>query len=253
MNTLSTGKALFDLETVFEVEDYLFAYGSDLTPERSDAEVAALVKLLDLHPPLRILDLACGFGRHTNRLAKLGYTVTGMDYMPGFIELARQDAARMAVQVDYRQGDMRGVDFKDEFDLALLLFTSFGYFEDDDNRRVIRNAAAALKPGGRLVFDIPHAPGFIPRLPPSEVIEKGQDLLINRYSFDEATKRFHNRRILIRDGLRKDKPYSVRMYNTAEITDLLNEAGLVDHQILDEKSQPVSPASRRMTVIARKP
>jgi len=59
----------------------MFVYRDDLTDERSDAEVAALVNLLELDSPMKILDLACGFGRHANRLAALGHSVTGVDLM----------------------------------------------------------------------------------------------------------------------------------------------------------------------------
>ncbi len=244
---------LFDLQTVFEVDDYLFTYQDDLTNERSDAEVATFVKLLGLESPLKILDLACGFGRHTNRLAALGHFVTGVDYMPGFLSLARQQAAEMGVQVDYRQGDMRQVNFQDEFDRVLLLFTSFGYFEDSENEQVVENMVRALKPGGYLMFDIPNRDVILKDLPPADVIDKGHDLLINRFSFDVLTGRFHNRRIVIRNGIRKDKPFSIRMYNATEICYLLNAAGLLDYKLLDENSQPVSASSRRMVVIAQKP
>ena len=139
MNKAVLAKPLFNLESVFEVEDYLFAYRDDLTDERSEAEVATLVQLLELHSPMKILDLACGFGRHANHLAALGHSVTGVDSMPGFLEIARQQAAGMGVQVDYHQGDMRQVSFQDEFDRVLLLFTSFGYFEDEENELVLKN------------------------------------------------------------------------------------------------------------------
>jgi 2-polyprenyl-3-methyl-5-hydroxy-6-metoxy-1,4-benzoquinol methylase len=113
MSENTPANPLFDLEAVFEVDDYLFAYQDDLTDERTDREVASLVKLLGLDSPLKILDLACGYGRHANRLAALGHSVTGVDYMPGFLTLARQRAAEMGVQVDYRQGDMRQVSFNE--------------------------------------------------------------------------------------------------------------------------------------------
>jgi SAM-dependent methyltransferase len=244
---------LFDLENVFEVEDYIFAYRNDLSSERSEREVAALVRLLDLKPPMKILDLACGFGRHANRLAALGHSVTAVDYMPGFLEMARQDASEMSVQVDYRQGDMRQIDFDGLFDRVMLLFTSFGYFEDRGNEQVLRNMARALKPGGRLMFDIANRDVFLKDLPPADVIEKGRDLLINRFSFDALTGRFHNRRILIRDGVRKDKPFSIRLYNANEIQALLERAGLVDIRILGEDDQPLSSRSHRLVVIAAKP
>jgi SAM-dependent methyltransferase len=253
MSTQKPAKALFDLENVFEVDDYLFAYGNDLTDSRSDAEVASIVKLLELDPPMKILDLACGFGRHTNRLAKLCHTVTGVDYMPGFLNLARKQAAEMGVQVNYIEGDMRQVEFQDEFDRAYLMFTSFGYFEDDENEQVVKNMARALKPGGHLMLDTLNRDLILKDFSSADVIEKGSDLLINRFSFDVLTGRFHNRRIVIRSGIRKDKPYSIRMYNATEICGLLNRAGLVDYRLLDENSQPLSARSRRMVVIAAKP
>jgi SAM-dependent methyltransferase len=244
---------LFNLEAVFEVEDYLFAYGDELTDARSDAEVAWVVRLLEVDRPMKILDLACGFGRHAVRLAALGHAVTGVDYTPGFLALARQKAAEMGLQVDFRQGDMREVSCVGEFDRALLLFTSFGYFEDSENERVVRNMARALKPGGWLMLDIPNRDTVLKDLPPADVIEKDGGLLINRLSFDVLTGRFHNRRIVIRDGIRKDKPFSIRLYNASEMRDLLDRAGLVDHKLLGEDDQPLSARSRRMVVIARRP
>ena len=112
--------ALFNLETVFEVDDYLFTYRDDLTDERSDAEVASLVMRLELDSPMKILDLACGFGRHTNRLAALGHSVTGVEHMPDFLALARQKATEMGVQVDYQQGDMCQMNFVEIFDGCVI-------------------------------------------------------------------------------------------------------------------------------------
>ncbi len=250
----SPEKPLFDLETVFDVDDYLLTYGDDLTNERTDAEVVSLVKLIELDSPLKILDLACGFGRHANRLAALGHSVTGIDYMPGFLKIAREKAGEMGVQVDYRQGDMRQIDFEDEFDRVVLLFTSFGYFKDSENEQVIQRMARALKPGGILMFDTLNRDAALMHLTGSEVIDKGKDLLINRMSFDTLTGRFHNRRILIRDGQRKDKPFSIRLYNPAELKALIEQAGLVDYKLLGQDGQPLSAInSRRLVVVAKKP
>jgi SAM-dependent methyltransferase len=245
--------ALFDLNTVFEVDDYMYVYGDDLTPARAEAEVAAVVKWLELDAPLKILDLACGFGRHANRLAASGHTVTGVDFMPGFLEMARRQAADMGAQVDYQQGDMRQISFIEEFDRVLLLFTSFGYFEDEENFQVIKNIARALKPGGLLGLDIPNRDIIAKDLPTADVIDKDDDLLINRLSFDALTGRFHNRRIVVRAGVRKDKPFSIRLYNATEIRDLLNRAGLEIYKMLGDNDQPLTTSSRRIVVVARKP
>lgn len=250
---MSNDTTPFDLNAVFEIDDYMYFYSEDLTDERSDQEVSSLVTWLKLDAPLKILDLACGFGRHANRLAARGHVVTGVDLMPGFLEIARQQAAEMGVQVDYRQGDMRQINFVEEFDRVMLLFTSFGYFEDDENARVIMNMARALKPGGLLGFDIPNGDVIANDPPSSDVINKDGNLMFNCLSFDPRTKRFFNRRIVIRNGLRKDKPFSIRVYSPPEIRDLLSRAGLEVCQILAGDGQPLAADSRRMMVIASKP
>ncbi|MBN1220135.1 MAG: class I SAM-dependent methyltransferase [Anaerolineae bacterium] len=231
----------------------MYVYRDDLTDERSDAEVALWVTSLELDSPMKILDLACGFGRHANRLAALGHSITGVDFMPGFLELARQQATQMGLQVDYRQGDMRQLSFMEEFDRVVLLFTSFGYFDDDENVQVLESVARALKPGGLLGFDIPNRDVVVKDLPSCHVVDKDGDLMINRLSFDALTGRFHNRRIVIRDGIRKDKPFSIRLYNATEIRDLLKRVCLEIHKILGNGGQPLSADSSRMVVVARKP
>jgi SAM-dependent methyltransferase len=253
MGNHTARKASFDLNVVFDVDDYMYCYRDDLTDERSDAEVVWMVKLLELDSPLRSLDLACGFGRHANRLAALGHSVTGVDLMPGFLEIGRRKAADMGVRVDYRQGDMRQLSLEGEFDRVLLLFTSFGYFEDDENIEVMANVARALKPGGLLALDIPNRDVVAKDAPRRDVIDRDDGSLVNRLSFDELTGRFHNRRIVIRDGIRKDKPFSIRLYNAAEITDLLAGVGLEVYKMSDEDGQPLSANSRRIVIVARKP
>jgi SAM-dependent methyltransferase len=248
-----TGPA-FDLETVFEVDDYMYFYEDFLTGERSDCEVASLVKLLELDTPKHILDLPCGFGRHANRLAALGHTVTGVDHQSSFLEIARLQAAEMGVQVDYRQGDMRYIDFTGAFDRVLILFSSFGYFSDEENLQVLQNVARALKPRGLLALDFPNRDVMLKVMQPFHVDEKNGDLMINRNSFDLVTGRLHNRRIVVRDGVRKDKPFSIRLYNATEIRDLLLQAGLDVHGLYGGwDGGPLSTDARRMVVIARKP
>jgi SAM-dependent methyltransferase len=253
MSEKTSSNALFDLEAIFEVDDYMYVYRDDLTDERSDAEVASWVRLLELDAPMKILDLACGFGRHANRLTALGHSVTGVDYVPGFLELARKEAERMGVKVEYRLDDMRYINFVGEFDRVVLLFTSFGYFEDDENVQVMENVARALRAGGLLGFDIPNRDAVVRDLPTSDVIDKDGNLIINRLSFDALTGRSQNRRIVIRDGVRKDKPHSVRLYNATEIRDLLHRVGLEVDRILGYDGQPLSVTSRVMVIIARKP
>ncbi len=244
----------FDVQAVFDVDDYMYFYRESLTDQRTDAEVSALVSLLELSVPMEILDLACGFGRHANRLAALGHTVTGIDLTPGFLEIARQDAEKRNVSVRYQQGDMRTLTFDDKFDRLMLLFTSFGYFTDEVNLQVLINTRRALKPGGLLIFDSQNRDALLKGMRPYSVIEKDGNLMIDRLSFDSLQGRFYNQRIVIRDGIRKDKPFFVRLYNPNEIEAMLSQAGMKLHHIYAGlEGKEFTSDAHRMVVIARKP
>jgi len=243
----------FDFEAVFEVDDYMYFYSEMLTEERSDQQTQHLVEILDLSGPADILDLACGYGRHANRLAALGHRVTGIDLTAGFLEIAREDARARGVQVRYQQGDMRHLDSQDAFDAVLLLFTAFGYFSDEQNLQILQKVARALKPGGQFVFDVPNRDVVLKGFLPYHVMEKNGDLMIDRNKFDSLTGRMYNRRIVIRNNVRKDKPFFIRVYNPSEITTLLEQAGMQVYKLIgDYDGQQVSPESRRMVIVAKK-
>ena len=86
--------SMTDIANMFSVDDYMYFYSDYLTAERSDTETAQVLHLLQMEHPMRVLDLACGFGRIANRLALLGHRVTGVEYQPGFLEIAQAEAAR---------------------------------------------------------------------------------------------------------------------------------------------------------------
>ena len=238
----------------FEVEDYLYFYQPHLTDERTETETTAIVRLLELREPLDILDLACGYGRHTNRLAARGHRMTGIDLEAGFLELARQQADAEGLRVDYQRRDMRALGYDQAFDVVMLLFTAFGYFEDEENEAVLQGISKALRSGGRFIMDIPNRDIFASQLSPAQVDEVGQDMMINRGTYDPDTRRWYNRRVVIRDGVRKDKPFYVRLYDEAEIRSLLRHAGLEVSQIYNGwSSEPLTSESRRMVILANKP
>ncbi len=254
MTQKKSGKPVFDFDAVFEPEDYLYFYEDTLTEERTKKEIEFLVKELELDTSMEVLDLACGHGRHANRLAGAVYHVTGMDVNKCFLKLARKDAAKRKVRVTYLHGDMRRLFFKKKFDRVLLLFTAFGYFEDKENIKVLKNISQALKPGGLFCFDIHNRDNFLKNFMPYIVSEKNKDLMIERLTFDVVTGRSYNQRIVIRNGKRKDKPFFMRLYNFTEIRDHLVNTGLAIHKTFgDWDGSPFTNNSKRMLIIARKP
>src|SRR6266540_573160 len=126
----------FDFEGVFN-EDYLHFYEQILTPERTAEDVDKIVELLDRPPGAEILDCPCGHGRIANELAARGFRVAGLDASEFFLERARADAAAQGVAVEYTQGDMRSLPWRERFDALVNWFTSFGYFSDEQNKVVL--------------------------------------------------------------------------------------------------------------------
>lgn len=126
-----------------------------------------LVCFLNPLPTTRFLDVACGKGRHSIYLNSKGYDVTGIDISPHSIEEARQHEN---ATLSFFVGDMRQPFADHEFDIALNLFTSFGYFENKkDNLLALENIYAALKPGGRFVLDYFNAEKILPCIVPHEI------------------------------------------------------------------------------------
>lgn len=253
MTSKESNKPVFNFEGVFHTEDYLYFYEEVLSDERTDRDVNFLVRELKLDKPLKILDLACGHGRHANKLAELMHRVIGVDINKGFLKIAKEDAKQKRVNPEYIKADMRKISFKEEFDVALLLFTAFGYFNDEDNFNVLKNVAKALKIGGMFCFDTLNRDTLLKCFPPDVVVEKGRDLMIDRRAFDPHTGRLYNKRIMIRDGMRKDASFFVRLYNFTEIKDLLNRAGLEIHKVYENwNAKPFTTESGRMVIVAAK-
>jgi SAM-dependent methyltransferase len=110
---------------------------------------------LSRNDPRRVLDLACGPGRHTIPLAQKGLEVTGVDLSSFLLAKARENARAARVTPEFIKSDMRSFVRPNGFDAVLSLYTSFGYFENrHDDERVLTNMFASLRPGGMAVIDV---------------------------------------------------------------------------------------------------
>lgn len=132
-----------------------------LYAHRDDEEARQLSTLIArLYPPeeyTEVLDLACGRGRHTLNLARLGYGMTGLDLSPRATHIAKERLQIEGHSARFFTADMR-FPLPYRFNGIVNLFTSFGYFErDEDNITVLSSIRAMLKPGGFLVMDFLNA------------------------------------------------------------------------------------------------
>jgi len=135
-------------------EDYLSLY-----PHRDAEEAKEAVDLLhdvgDFQQDARVLDLACGGGRHLIELSRRGYRAVGLDLSIPMLRTALLTAPK----ADLVRGDMRAIPFASRtFDLVTSFFTSFGYFSEEyDDVRVLREVRRVLKPGGGYLLDFLNA------------------------------------------------------------------------------------------------
>lgn len=146
-----------------------------------------------LKPGARVLDAPCGFGRHAVEFARLGYEVTGVDFNETELERAREAAARAGVAVTLVRQDMRDMDFAGEFDLAVNLAVSIGYFSDDEDRLLLDRFWRALAPGGTLVLDTRNRDQCVRSMPPEERERFDDWTLRIENEFDPLTSTWHAR------------------------------------------------------------
>lgn len=245
----------FDVEQVFG-PDYLHFYQPMLTDERNRADADEIIETLGLESGSRVLDAPCGHGRIANLLAERGLVVTGVDAMPMFLDRAQTDAEGLSVAVTYIEGDLRTLPTKAEFDAVVCWFTSFGYFDDDDNRQVLAEFRRVLVPGGRLLIETMHHDGFLRSVmsvpPPSTfAVRVGDDLMVDETTFDPLTGRAETERTVVRDCQVRHAHFSTRLPTPPEFVTWLQAAGFEDVRFADRRGEPLTVMSRRLVVVAR--
>lgn len=130
--------------------------GHDLASRRFetiDRQVNWICEEVLAGSPTKILDVACGPGLYTNRLAKLGHRCVGIDYAPEAIGYAEAMAHREGLPCTYILEDVRQASYGDEYGLVMMIFGQFNVFRRDDAKGILAKAFAALAPGGHLVLE----------------------------------------------------------------------------------------------------
>jgi SAM-dependent methyltransferase len=221
----------------------------DLYPHRDDEDARQAVALIRDVAPWGagdcILDLACGPGRHAAELERLGGHVIGFDLSRAMLRRARERTRAGLVR-----GDMRALPFRDgSFALAVNLFTSFGYFLDDaEHRLVVREVAAALAPGGHFVLDYLNAEQVRRSVKPSQAAQEHQkEVHVTRRI--GADGRFVIKEIELRDEGRRFEE-RVRLFSADELAALLTDAGLrVVARFGDYDGGPAGPDAPRVILV----
>jgi len=228
-------------------EEYLAVYA-----HRNLVEAKNLIDLIEKELPLkksdRILDIACGNARHAKLLAGKHYQIFGIDLSLTLLESALHYKPNKAFPF-LVQSDMRHLPFRNRFDVALSLFTSFGYFRSEAmNQQVINEFVRILLPGGRLVIDF---------LNPEHVknnLEAVSERSRGKLKIKEERWIVENR-VYKQITINRDKTFSesVRLYSIKELSEMISSAGLRIFKIFGEyDGSKYKDDSSRMILLALK-
>ena len=225
-----------------------------LNPKRTRAEVDAATRMLRLRPGARVLDVPCGFGRHSGELARRGYSVVGVDLSPAMLGAARRSHPEGA-RLRFVRGDMRRLAYRAEFDAVVCLFTSFGYFSERENVLTLRRMARALRPGGRLLMDHRN-PAFDVTLPTHSWRRPRPGLYVLwALDIDRRTNVHEATWLILRRGARRAirKAFRLRLWTLAQWRRHLSEAGLrLLRAYGDFRGRPFRRGSPRLLLLAER-
>ena len=235
--------------------DYVAELSDQKPPGQTRREVDFLLR--SLRPPqgARILDVACGYGRHAAELSRRGFHVVGLDLSRPMLDEARR-RFREGPRLRFVHGDMRRLGYAVEFDAVICFFTSFGYFALGQNETVLRRMARALRPGGRLLVDHRN-PAHDAALPRRHWYRAGrQRFILEDRRFDPRTKVTDCTQLVVAaggDGAMQRR-FRVQEFSLAEWRRMLGQAGLrLIRAYAGYDGRAYRPAlSERLIVVAEK-
>ncbi|MCX6134318.1 MAG: class I SAM-dependent methyltransferase [Ignavibacteriales bacterium] len=241
-------------------ENYATKYEQEPFTRGTVGEVDFIEKEIGPDRSTRILDIGCGTGRHSIELARRGYSVVGVDLSAAQLRRAQENAAMAKVAVRFDAADARKLTFRREFDVVIMICEgAFPLMETDEmNFEILKNAANALKPGGKFIFTTLN--GLYP------LFHSVKDFINSHYegdvskknSFDLMTFRDISEYEVTDDsGTTMRLTCNERYYVPSEITWLLKSLGFAYIEILGceigawRRDKPLTTEDFEMLVVAR--
>lgn len=226
-------------------EDYLRLY-----PHRDDADadraVALICRTVGLQPGWRVLDVACGAGRHARAFMRAGARCFGVDLSATLLRVARQVTDAPLIRADMRQLPVRPA----SMDLTVNLFTSFGYFDRDaEHAAALEEMTSTVRPGGWFVIDFLNPAAVRRRLVPEETLDlPGQTVRVTRSVSPDG--RYVCKSIRAPEG--RHYMERVRLFEPHQISSMLGAAGVeVRHRFGDYDASPLTPDAARTILLGQ--
>jgi SAM-dependent methyltransferase len=229
--------------------------------DRTGAEVDRALAMLGAKGGERVLDMACGTGRHAHELARRGHEVVGVDISPDLLAIAEADAEAESLSASFLAADLRELDFDAEFDIVLNLNDgAIGYFEtEEENHRTFEVIAAALRPGGGNLLQLPNVLYAETHLPQKTWIAgEGMVELID-HDWEPRTRYLEGSTMPILVGETFEGvspiPFRQRLYSVEELTEIYGSVGMEFAGVFRGTGKPRPPKDSQFEVFysGRKP
>lgn len=229
--------------------------------DRTAGEVERALKILKPRGDERILDLACGSGRHALELRRRGFSVVGVDISPELIEIARGEAAVEGLEIEFVEADLRKLEYEDEFDLVLNLNDgAIGYLEnDEENHRIFEVIARALRGDGRNLVQLPNVLYAREHLPQRSWIPASSMVELVEHRWNKSGKRLEGLMVAahfgqVLDGL-DGIEFTQRLYTVEELGEIYRSVGMELTRTYHGNGRPREPNAAQFEIFAeaRKP
>ena len=211
-------------------ENYGDKYDKEIFAQGTIGECDFIEQELNFNKSLKIIDVACGTGRHAIELTKRGYCVTGIDLSESLLKKAIEKAKALNLKIDFQKHDARNLPFNKEFDVAIMLCEgAFPLMETDEmNFEILKNVTDALKDKCKFIFTTLNG-----LFPIHNSVEKFHESMheegnatYSKNKFDLMTFRDYNITTVVDDeGNKKELECNERYYVPSEITWLLKTLG----------------------------
>lgn len=230
-----------------DMYDWLFP------PERFETacqEVERIIGLTNVQSG-HVLDLCCGPGRHTYEFAKRGFFVTAVDASEFLLSKAKEHCSQFT-NVRFIHADMRDFVEPNRFDLVINMFTSFGYFENqEDNLKVLKNIKKSLKEDGKLLMEMASKEIVLKNYRESIVSVRGEKMLIEKHSFEPGLARMKNDWIVLENGRYKVHTLQHYLYSAEELKMMLQMCGFKNIAVYGSLSGDLYDLNaKRLVVVA---
>jgi len=244
----------------FEKEKFWLDYGPIMFDTQHWAEAPdvaeKICKIAGLHKGCSILDAGCGPGRISVELALLGMNVTGVDNIKPYLDAAKESADDEGVSLNLVQADLRGFKPVEEFDVAVNLYTSFGYCDTiEEDIQILRNIAGAVKKDGWFIMECTSRETAVRDFIEGEWFERAGKIVLTDFSVVGAWEGLRSHWILIDkdSGQKIEHEFVQRLYSAIELKRILLASGFSSAEIYgDFDFSPYNEKARTMVIVCRK-